>query len=308
MRCYHCGQDIPDGSQFCPNCGSGIGMGCTTVLDASCNPFTQPLSREEMKNISRYESSQRGIFGWNQRPGRESCTYGNEQPPSYYERAQSYAPPVQPEYYEQYGYVYPGQSGYYGAPQDYGHGASQPFYGQQEFSGYAAQQNPYGIAQQQYEVQVPADSYYPYGYPGTQPEPAYYPNRPMHLPTDRSILKVILLGIVTFGIYDIILSYHMVNELNMTASRYDGRWTPGYFAMWILSILTGGIYWFVWNHQYCRRLEEELRWRNCSSELTVRDFWLWNVLGMIFIAGPFIFKYKLLKARNELNNSYNYYG
>jgi len=131
-------------------------------------------------------------------------------------------------------------------------------------------------------------------------------------------------------------------EINMVASRYDGKRTTHFIWLPVLGALTGGIYMFVWLHKLCNRIGNELRRRNVQYKFSAATFWLWTfvygmvgalvtlavgyvlisvlqmeltiayiVTGVLAIAscvGPAIFDYKLLKAFNLMNADYNEKG
>jgi hypothetical protein len=62
------------------------------------------------------------------------------------------------------------------------------------------------------------------------------------LRTNRSLLKFILLGIITFGIYPLIIFTGISNDINIIASRYDGRRTMHYcLLIFIIAPITFGI-------------------------------------------------------------------
>lgn len=50
-------------------------------------------------------------------------------------------------------------------------------------------------------------------------------NNNQYLKTNRNILTMMLLSIITFGIYPIIVTCEIANSLNIIATRYDGRKT-----------------------------------------------------------------------------------
>lgn len=133
---------------------------------------------------------------------------------------------------------------------------------------------------------------------------------PVHqLRTKRSLLKYILLGIVTFGIYDIWQMSEIGETLNLLASRRDGKRTMHYCLMFFLiGGLTLGIGWFVWFHRMSARIGDEQQARGMQPTVTAATYWLWNVLGVLIIVGPFIYMYKLLHAMNDLCADYNQRG
>lgn len=142
-----------------------------------------------------------------------------------------------------------------------------------------------------------------------QPEPQTVKCPPrLQLPTGRGLGKMILLGLLTLGIYPAVIWSRIVTELNIAASRQDGKRTMPYFAMATLTPITLGIYAFVWMHKFCRRIGDELNRRDLGCKFGPSDFWLWNVLGSLIIVGPFIFTHKLMKAMNKINGDFNING
>lgn len=130
----------------------------------------------------------------------------------------------------------------------------------------------------------------------------------LKLPVGRSLAKMALLGIVTLGIYPVVVWCRMVTELNITSSREDGRRTMPYFAMVLLAPLTLGILPLVWMHRFCDRVGSALLRRGIDYRFGPRDFWLWNVLGSLILVGPFVFTHKLTKAVNQINGDFNARG
>lgn len=148
-------------------------------------------------------------------------------------------------------------------------------------------------------------------------EPAAYQNRQVSVPayatmiqlqTDRSLLKFILLSLITFGIYGIVTYSKLVTDLNIAASRYDGKRTMPYMAMCALAPITFGILPLVWCHNLANRVGAEVHRRGYDYSFSAMDFWLWNVLGALILVGPFIYCHKLLKSMNMINESFNAYG
>ena len=130
----------------------------------------------------------------------------------------------------------------------------------------------------------------------------------IQLQTNRGLLKFILLSIVTLGIYGIVTYCKMVTDLNIAASRYDGKRTMPYMAMCSLAPITLGILPLVWMNNLSARIGDEVRRRGYDYKFGAADFWLWNVLGSLIIVGPFIYCHKLLKSMNMINESFNIYG
>jgi len=143
-----------------------------------------------------------------------------------------------------------------------------------------------------------------------QPPPAPGGAPADQLKTDRSWVKFLLLSIVTFGIYTIVFYYGISSDINTTASRYDGKKTMNYALLFFLiGPITFYIAPIVWNHRIFNRIGEELKRRGINDvQLSAADFWIWGVLGSLFIVGPLIAVNKLAKASNAVNASYNMYG
>ncbi len=130
----------------------------------------------------------------------------------------------------------------------------------------------------------------------------------LQLPTKRGLLKCIFLGLITLGIYNLVVLVKMSEEINITASRYDGQRTMHYFFVTLLAPLTLCIYPIVWQHKLCNRLGREVTRRGYNYNFSASTMWLWGVLGSLIIIGPMIYVHKLMKTSNLINKSYNYYG
>ena len=182
----------------------------------------------------------------------------------------------------------------------------------------------------------------PYGAPAKQePLVNLHTQTPkLRLPVKRSLVKMIFLGIVTLGIYPMVIWSRLVGEVNLVASRYDGERSMSYFGMLMLAPLTLGIHSLVWMNKLCRRISSELQRRSIAYIFGARDFWLWAFLmsilgsvcsgvcgalaamgseayvviwillavGLLTCIGPFIFTAKLMNAMNYLNEDFNING
>jgi len=132
------------------------------------------------------------------------------------------------------------------------------------------------------------------------------------LNTRRGLLKFILLNIVTFGIYSIVFYSGISSDINIIASRYDGRRTMHYcLLIFLISPITLGIGAIVWSHKISGRIGNELHRRRLAGPLNnfgASSYWLWAVLGSLIIVGRFIYIYKLAKAMNAIAANYNQVG
>ena len=131
----------------------------------------------------------------------------------------------------------------------------------------------------------------------------------MQLRTNRGLAKMFFLSLITFGIYSIVVESHISEELNLIASRHDGRRTMHFCLIYfIFSWLTLGIAALVWYHCTSDRMRGELERRRIDYSFGASDFWLWCFLGSLIFIGPFIYVYKRMKAMNLINADYNQKG
>ncbi|MBQ3135264.1 MAG: DUF4234 domain-containing protein [Oscillospiraceae bacterium] len=127
--------------------------------------------------------------------------------------------------------------------------------------------------------------------------------------TNKGLVKFILLSMLTFGIYGLVVMSSLSNDINIVASRYDGKRTMHYCLLYfIVAPITLGIGAVVWFHKISNRIGRELNRRGIAYNLSAADFWLWNVIGSLIIVGPFIYIHKLFKAANLMCADYNQKG
>ena len=131
----------------------------------------------------------------------------------------------------------------------------------------------------------------------------------IQLKTNRSLLKFILLSIITLGIYGIVVMSKVSTDINTIASRYDGKKTMHYcLVLFIFSWLTLGIVPLVWSHRISARIGNELNRRGIDYKFGAGTFWGWGILGILILVGPFIYTHKLLKSMNLLSADFNQKG
>lgn len=129
------------------------------------------------------------------------------------------------------------------------------------------------------------------------------------LKTNRGLIKLILLSIITFGIYPLVVMSSISTDINVIASRYDGKKTMHYcLLVFIFTGLTFGIAPLVWYHRISKRIGNELNRRGISYSFGAGSFWGWNILGALIGIGPLVYTHKLFKAMNLLCADYNVNG
>ena len=129
------------------------------------------------------------------------------------------------------------------------------------------------------------------------------------LKTNRGALKTILLTILTCGLYSIIFYEKIGQDVNIVATRYDGKKTMNYALMFfIVGPLTLEIGTLAWFHKLSNRIGDELERRGIDYKFNAGTFWLWNTLGLLLLVGPFVYVHKIAKAMNLLNEDFNING
>ena len=129
------------------------------------------------------------------------------------------------------------------------------------------------------------------------------------LKTNRSLLKLILLSLITFGIYPLVVYSSLSQDINTVASRYDGKKTMHYLLMaLIVTPITMGIAALVWNHRLANRIGGELKRRGINYSVSAGTFWGWGILGSLIGIGPLVYTHKLFKGMNLICEHYNVYG
>ena len=132
----------------------------------------------------------------------------------------------------------------------------------------------------------------------------------VQLKTNRGWFKTILLSLITFGIYPLVMFSKISSEINLIASRYDGKKTMHFcLLVFIVAPITAGIGAIVWYHRISNRIGNELARRGIAYSFGAGSFWGWNVLGsLLFGIGPFVYLHKLCKSMNLLCGDYNARG
>jgi energy-converting hydrogenase Eha subunit C len=130
------------------------------------------------------------------------------------------------------------------------------------------------------------------------------------LKTNKGLLKLILLSLITFGIYPLVVMSAVSNDINIVASRYDGKKTMHFCLLtFIVAPITFGIAGLVWYNNISDRIGAELRRRGIDYSFGAGTFWGWGFLGsLLFGIGPLVYIHKLFKAVNLMNAHYNVNG
>lgn len=133
------------------------------------------------------------------------------------------------------------------------------------------------------------------------------PARP--LSTKRGLIRFLFFTLVTGGIYTLFFTAGLAEDMNLLASRHDGRRTPNLLLLPFITVLTLGIGYFVYWHRFAARIREEVWRRGIDYTFGPGKFWGWGLFGiLLFGIGPLIFFHKLCVALNKLSADYNLHG
>ena len=122
--------------------------------------------------------------------------------------------------------------------------------------------------------------------------------------TNRSVLKFVLLGLVTFGIYDIVFYYYLNEDMNkMQKDRKISQ--MNFVGVFFLGLVTLGIVPLIWFIKFGFRFYDEAKYKKVKTE---GNAW-WFILGTLLldwtVAVPIITHYQMINTMNRLAEDYN---
>lgn len=122
--------------------------------------------------------------------------------------------------------------------------------------------------------------------------------------TNRSLLVLILLSLITFGIYALYFWHKYAQDMN-TVCASDGKHTRGIWARIFFSIITLGIYDLVWMYGVGERISFNSHQKGIHCNTSGGSVLLWYLLGALIVVGPFVALHKLISGLNGLCTAYN---
>ena len=124
------------------------------------------------------------------------------------------------------------------------------------------------------------------------------------LKDNRNWFIVLLLSLITCGIYSLVL-LHIISRDTNIACQKDGKHTRGLLAFILLSIITFGIYGLVWQLLLIHRWQKFAENEGLEPKCTIVSYILWLVFGQLIIIGPFVAFAKYIKGFNQVCAIYN---
>lgn len=122
--------------------------------------------------------------------------------------------------------------------------------------------------------------------------------------TNRSLLMLLILSFVTFGIYPLFFWSGYAQDMNIVCQG-DNRHTRGIIARIIFSMLTFGLYDLIWMYKAGERISHNSYRRGIHCNVTGSSVLLWYIVGSLIFVGPFVALYKLIDGLNDLCYAYN---
>ncbi|MDD7381337.1 MAG: DUF4234 domain-containing protein [Bacillales bacterium] len=131
----------------------------------------------------------------------------------------------------------------------------------------------------------------------------------IHKHEKRGLVKIVLLSIITFGIYGLIHVCGIVKDLNKCRQGHgETKKSMNPIGVVFLSVITLGIVPIVWGHRLTKRMSNELEYRDISYSLKEWHYWVYEILLCETVVCPIIYLHKLIKASNLINKHHNTYG
>ena len=114
----------------------------------------------------------------------------------------------------------------------------------------------------------------------------------------RSLLGVILLSLVTFGIYQFFFVHNVARDVNDMCYE-DRKHTNGLLMYIVLSFVTFGIYQFFWYGGIIERVNNFTYKYGVRPRTSFGGFVLWMLLGSFIFIGPFIALHQFIQTVND---------
>lgn len=114
----------------------------------------------------------------------------------------------------------------------------------------------------------------------------------------RSFRREALLALATLGLYALYWNYEVHREIH---EEYDlgrkGR--PFRKALFFAGIVVPPLFW-LYQRRFVRNLNAVRAHLGLPQDITAREFLLWEVLGSLFLVGPFLAYYRLQRSVNDV--------
>ena len=128
---------------------------------------------------------------------------------------------------------------------------------------------------------------------------------PTPIKDDRSFIKLLLLSIVTFGIYELWYLHHWTKDIN-TLCKDDGKNNEGVLLYILFTFLTCGLFPVFWWFKAADRLSRAAVREGVAVDISGGKVLALCIVGM-FTWGIFIWyaQYLVMQATNDVAVNYN---
>lgn len=123
--------------------------------------------------------------------------------------------------------------------------------------------------------------------------------------TRRGVVSFILLGIVTLGIYDLVLLSHVQKEINEIYGEEDKKSSP-FWISWAFGWISLGIVPLIW----CCKVAEKIHVLQDAMALpkpktSFASLFNWSVFGLFILVGPWIGWHNFFVSLNKIEEALN---
>lgn len=123
--------------------------------------------------------------------------------------------------------------------------------------------------------------------------------------TDRNIVMMVLLSILTCGLYGYWFVYTMSSDVNVMCDG-DGEKTEGLLMFILLSVVTCGLYAYYWYYKLGNRLQANAPKYGLTFTENGTTVLMWCVLGLLVCGlGQYVGIHILIKNTNAMAVEYN---
>lgn len=118
---------------------------------------------------------------------------------------------------------------------------------------------------------------------------------------DRSLLLYVLLSFVTFSVYHFYFMDLWAKDVNILCEK-DGKHTVGVEKMMLFSVLTFGVYKYVWLAEIVDRICDNAAEYDVEVRQDSETFFVWMIL--VPVLGYLVAMYRAIQDTNRLAEAY----